>query len=103
MAVRSFMSIVEAHERVRTHAQRIREGEATVFQSRHHAPKQPSFNQRRPDLIVDPVPPAPPINTTVFSAITHPTLVGKIADKMVDAGLLTPQQRYNVAMQQDIG
>lgn len=80
MAVRSFMSIMEAHEKAKSHGQ-------TIFQSRQHAPKQPSFNQRAP---------------LVLSSITHPKVIADIADTMVDLGMLTPNQRYNIAMQGDI-
>ena len=94
MAVRSFMSIMEAHQKARDHAMSIGK---TVFQSRQHAPPAPSFNGRgKRDLIVDPAPP-------VFSTITHPRLVGMVADDCAAVGLITPQQRYNIAMQQDIG
>jgi hypothetical protein len=96
------MSIVEAHEKAKSHADNLARGQ-TVFQSRQHAPKQPSFNRRSSDLIVDPVPPAPPITAYFFSSVTHPALVAKIADLLAVRGDITPQQRYNVAMQHDIG
>ena len=96
MAVRSFMSIMEAHEKAKSHADNLARGQ-TVFQSRQHAPPAPSFNGRgKRDLIVDPELP-------VFSTITHPRLVSMVADDLAASGHITPQQRYNIAMQQDIG
>lgn len=80
MAVRSFMSIVEAHEKAKTHGH-------TIFQSRQHAPKQPSFNQRG----------------LVLTPITHPEMLAKFADHAAVVGDITPHQRYNIAMQGDIG
>lgn len=81
MAVRSFMSIVEAHEKAKSHAQRIREGEATVFQSRQHAPPAPSFNGRGNSLRHD----------VAF------------AGYMASQGIITPAQVYDAALDRDIG
>ena len=94
MAVRSFMTIVAAHAAAQAHISALNQREPVV-QGREHAPPAPSFNGRgKLDPVVDPAP------SVLY---THPELVGKIADLLVVRGHITPHQRYEIAMQRDIG
>ena len=97
MSVHSFTAIIEAHADAQRHKLLMAalNERPTVVQGREHAPPQPSFNGRgKSDPVVDPVP------SVLY---TNHELVGKIADVLVVRGYITPHQRYNIALQQEIG
>ena len=90
MAVRSFMTIVAAHAAAQAHIAALNE-RPTVVQGREHAPPSPSFNGRG----------------TVHRGLVPLNEAANYGDAFADMaaarGRITPHQRYEIAMQRDIG